>query len=126
VIGGVCLGSNDLARSAAFYDAVLSTVGMVCGQRGEAEIGYHSPARGGPWLWILTPFDRRAAVPGNGVQVGFRAADRAGVHAFHDTALAHGGKDEGAPGPRSYSPGYYGAYCRDPDGNKLHVSCIVE
>ncbi len=122
-IGGVCLGSNDLARSEAFYGAVLAVLGMACGERSDQALGYHAPGDG-PWLWILTPYNGRAAVPGNGSQVGFRALDRETVDAFHAAALAHGGTDEGAPGPRNYAPGYYGAYCRDPDGNKLHVAFI--
>jgi len=72
-------------------------------------------------FWVLKPFDGQAATFGNGTQVMFSAQAKEDIAAFHATALQQGGSDEGAPGPRDYSEGYYGAYVRDPDGNKLHV-----
>jgi catechol 2,3-dioxygenase-like lactoylglutathione lyase family enzyme len=120
MLHGVCLGTNDLARAGRFYDTVLPIVGLVRGFENDREIGY-GPKGGPRCFWVLTPYDGRPATWGNGTQVTFRAPDRAAVDAFHTAALAQGGRDEGAPGPRDYRPGYYGAYCRDPDGNKLHV-----
>ena len=120
MLHSVCLGSNDLARSARFYDAALAPLGLARLRETASEIGY-GPAGGSPCLWVLKPFDGRPATWGNGTQVIFAAASPAAVDAFHAAALAQGGMDEGAPGPRSYRPGYYGAYCRDPDGNKLHA-----
>jgi catechol 2,3-dioxygenase-like lactoylglutathione lyase family enzyme len=117
---GVCLGTRDLTRAGRFYDAVLAHVGLTRSFENDSEIGY-GPPDGPRCFWVLTPFDGRPATWGNGTQVTFRADSRAAVDAFHRTTLEHGGTDEGAPGPRSYRPGYYGAYCRDPDGNKLHV-----
>ena len=58
---------------------------------------------------------------GNGTQLIFQASTPAQVDEFYQGALELGGQDEGPPGPRNYRPGYYGAYCRDQDGNKLHV-----
>ena len=121
MLKSACLGTNDLARAGRFYDRVLATLGLVRTFAGEHEIGY-GPEGGGSCLYVLTPYDGRPATWGNGTQLIFGAASQEAVHAFHAAALAEGGMDEGAPGPRDYAPGYYGAYCRDPDGNKLHVS----
>lgn len=117
---GFCLGSNDIARSKAFYDKLLGTLGIGCLDEGPTWLGYGKP--GGQMLWILKPRDGRPATWGNGTQVGFAAGSPAEVDAFHAAALSLGGIDEGAPGPRDYTPGAYGAYCRDPDGNKLHAA----
>ena len=73
-------------------------------------------------LFIVSPFDGGRAAPGNGPHAAFLAPDRAAVDAFHAAALAHGGTDEGTPGLRPhYHANYYGAYVRDPDGNKLQA-----
>jgi catechol 2,3-dioxygenase-like lactoylglutathione lyase family enzyme len=75
-------------------------------------------------LFIVSPFDGGDAHPGNGPHAAFLAPNRAAVDAFHAAALAHGGTDEGAPAPRPhYHAHYYGAYVRDPDGNKLQAVC---
>jgi catechol 2,3-dioxygenase-like lactoylglutathione lyase family enzyme len=120
MLDGACLGTNDIARAGRFYDAVLAQAGLTRLVDGDQEIGY-GPEGGPCCLYIVTPFDGRPATWGNGTQMMFRADNPAAVDAFHRTAMELGGLDEGAPGPRSYSAGYYGAYCRDPDGNKLHV-----
>jgi len=73
---------------------------------------------------VVRPLDGAAAGAGNGVTVAFAAPTRAAVDAFHAAALAAGASDEGAPGLRPhYHPNYYGAYVRDPDGNKLCAVC---
>ena len=70
------------------------------------------------------PLDKKAASVGNGITVGLEAPDRAAVDAATRQACRRGGKDEGAPGLRThYHPNYYGAYLRDPDGNKICVVC---
>ena len=72
-------------------------------------------------LWVGLPYNRQPANHGNGWMAAFTAPSRAAVNEAHAAALAHGGTDEGAPGPRPhYADNYYGAYVRDPDGNKLH------
>lgn len=120
MLTAVCLGTNDLAKAADFYDAVLGTIGMERRVTDEVEIGFG--VAGGPVsFWILKPFDKNPATFGNGTQVMFKAETIEDVHRFYDQAIASGGSDEGAPGPRDYSPTYYGAYLRDLDGNKLHV-----
>jgi len=116
----VCIGANDLVTAGLFYDKVLATIDMQRTIEIEGEIGY-GPKGGITSLWVLTPFDGNPASHGNGTQLIFQAADSNSVDAFHSTAISSGGTDEGPPGPRSYRKGYYGAYCRDLDGNKLHV-----
>lgn len=125
MLSGVCVGTNDLAAAARFYDAVLTTISMRCMLSEENERAYGGPD-GRMTFFVVRPYDGRTATHGNGTQVMFYAADAAAVRAFHMTALEMGGTDEGAPGPRDYHPDYYGAYVRDPDGNKLNVSVSLE
>ena len=116
---GVTIGSNDLEKAGAFYDTLLATLNMVRTMTVEGEIGY-GPVGGPSCFWVLTPFNKQPASVGNGVQISFQAQSNEAVERFYQAALAAGGTDEGAPGFR-YRPHYYGAYCRDLDGNKLHV-----
>ncbi|MEM6589349.1 MAG: VOC family protein, partial [Pseudomonadota bacterium] len=78
--------------------------------------------RDGGRIWVVTPFDDQPATPGNGMMIGLSCATRDEVDTAHATALAQGGTDEGAPGPRpQYGPEFYGGYIRDLDGNKLSL-----
>jgi catechol 2,3-dioxygenase-like lactoylglutathione lyase family enzyme len=117
----VTLGARDLAASQLFYDAVLGALGWRTHQSFDGWRAYSEGGRGeGTALWLCRPYDGQAASAGNGAMVGFMAASRAQVDAFHAAALAHGGVCEGAPGVRdSYGPNWYAAYVRDPVGNKL-------
>lgn len=117
----VTLGASNFDRSIRFYDAVMATLGVNRAPDWTAEfMGWGSSYDDGIGLWISRPFDGKPPLPGNGPMVAFAAKDDAQVRAFHATALAHGGTDDGAPGLRShYSPSFYAAYVRDPDGNKL-------
>ena len=118
----VTLGSNDLARSRVFYDAVMKALGHKLLFELPQTFAYGEPA--GPKLFILPPFDGKEARPGNGAHAAFKVESRATVDAFHAAALANGGSDEGKPGLRPhYHPNYYGAYVRDPDGNKIQAVC---
>lgn len=118
----VTLGTNDFARAEKFYDAVMAVLGQPVLFRAEGTVAYGEPT--GPKVFIVPPFDGKAAVPGNGVHVAFKVDTRELVDAFHRAALDNGGTDEGAPGLRAhYHPNYYGAYVRDPDGNKLQAVC---
>lgn len=123
MLSGICFGTNDLERAIAFYDAVLPTIGFTRTVRGDVEAGYGKEGDV-PVFWIVKPFNEEPATYGNGTQVMFRVEDQALVDTFYHEALKHGGVDEGPPGPRSYSEGYYGAYCRDIDGNKIHVQFL--
>ena len=107
MIGYVTLGTNDLPRAAAFYDAIATHFGV--GRMMEFDTFIAWGAKGGaPGDAATKPCDERPATVGTG-----------------DTAIAHGGSDEGAPGPRG-EDGFYAGYFRDPDGNKLNVFCMTE
>ena len=125
MLSSLCVGTNDMTTSGEFYDAVLATIGMKCVFSESHEKGY-AAADGIISFYLVIPYNEKPATFGNGTQVIFRAADTEEVKSFYETALSHGGTDEGAPGPRDYHPDYYGAYVRDPDGNKLHVAIAVE
>jgi catechol 2,3-dioxygenase-like lactoylglutathione lyase family enzyme len=76
-----------------------------------------------PEFWVQTPIDSQPATVGNGTHIGFIAPTKAAVHAFYEAALAAGGVDDGAPGPRpDYGEPYYGCFVRDPDGHKVEAS----
>ena len=118
----VTVGTNDLTKAGAFYDAVFDALGISRGFESETFISYGE--RSGGRFFVMSPYDREPATIGNGFHAAFRAENRAQVDAFHAAALAHGGTDEGAPGLRPlYHADYYGAYVRDPDGNKLQAVC---
>ena len=119
----VSVGTNNLESSVAFYDEVLSVLGIARLVLNDKEAGYGIPGNTA-LFYVNVPFDCEMATFGNGVQISFAAKDRHAVDRFHERALKFGATDEGAPGERSYSPGYYGAYCRDPSGNKLHAAFI--
>ena len=121
------LGARDLQRMIAFYQAVLGELGL---ERMDDEedggppgAGWQQPGQRWPQFFIQKPINGLPATWGNGVQVSFAANSTAAVDAAWERAMAMGGTDEGRPGPRHrYAPDYYGAYCRDPEGNKL---CFV-
>lgn len=119
----VTVGTNDFDRSVAFYDRVMATLGhkqLFCVEGAAA----YGDSMAGPKLFVLHPFDQGKAAPGNGMHIAFLAPSRAAVDAFHAAALEMGGTSEGGPGLRPhYHPNYYGAYARDPDGNKLQAVC---
>ena len=111
----------DLARAAAFYDAVLGPLGIKRVKDVPGAVGFGTDR---PFFW-LHPRQRKGAVrPGIGLHICFGAKDRAAVDAFHRAALALGAADNGAPGLRAaYHPQYYGAFVIDPDGYKIEAVC---
>ncbi|KQZ65556.1 VOC family protein [Sphingopyxis sp. OPL5] len=116
------LGIDDFARAEPFYDAIMAVLGHPELVRESAAKGYGTPT--GPKLFIGPAYDRQPTSAGNGSHLAFVAADRATVDAFHAAALANGGSDAGPPGLRPhYHADYYGAYVRDPEGNKLQAVC---
>ncbi len=118
----VTLGTNDWERARPFWEAVMAALGQPLFYAHDGGAAYGTAT--GPKLWIGPTFDGAPASHGNGTHIALIAGSRAAVDAFHAAALAHGGRDEGAPGLRPhYHPNYYGAYVRDPDGNKLQAVC---
>lgn len=120
----VSLGTNDPARAKAFYGPVLATLQIQClGDYGEVA-GY---GREFPEFWVGRPHDGGSAAVGNGTHVCFLAHSIDEVKAFHAKALELGGKDDGAPGYRpEYTPNYYAAFVRDPDGHKIEAMLMVQ
>jgi len=119
----ICAGTNDTAKARAFYDAALGALGINnLGSFGENAYLYGVQS---PEFLVTKPANGQPATVGNGGTIGFAAPTRAAVHAFHAAGLAHGGTDEGQPGPRSFTPTAYAAYLRDPDGNKLCAYCFA-
>lgn len=121
MIGYVTLGTNDLPRAAAFYDALLAEIGA--SRLMDYGRGYsYGTSIDKPTLGIVIPYDQRPATVGNGVMVALGVDSRASVDRLHHKALALGGADEGPAGPRSDD--FYAGYFRDLDGNKLCVFCV--
>lgn len=119
MIGYVTLGTNDLARAAKFYDAIAAELDTPRMMEFDGFIAWGKPG-GAAGIGLTKPFDGNAASVGNGVMVALEAKDKDQVHRLYDIALANGGTDEGAPGPRG-DGGFYAGYFRDPDGNKLNA-----
>lgn len=118
----ITLGTNDWPRAKVFYQAITHALEIAVFMEREEGSAYGEAA--GPKLFVGPAFDGAPASNGNGTHVALVAKSRAGVDAFYAAALENGGTDEGAPGLRShYHPNYYGAYVRDPDGNKLQAVC---
>jgi catechol 2,3-dioxygenase-like lactoylglutathione lyase family enzyme len=122
----ITVGTNDLEKASAFYDAVLIPLGLkrrqVTPDGGPAAACWVKPDNPFPRFYVYMPFDRAAASVGNGSMAAFLAPNAAAVDAAYAAGIAAGGTDEGSPGERPhYAIGYYGAYLRDPDGNKLHI-----
>ena len=122
MIGYVTLGTNDLPRAAAFYDALLAEIGAKRLWDFGRGIGW-GVAQDKPSLGIMKPYDGNAASVGNGVMVALIVASREKVDRVHKKALELGGKDEGPVGPRGDN--FYFGYFRDLDGNKLAVFCMA-
>jgi len=121
MIGYVTLGTNDVEKAAGFYDELLGLIGAKRFMESEKFIAWTvSPTT--PALSVTRPYDGNAATVGNGVMVALVVDSTAKVDALHTKALELGGTDEGAPGPRG--DGFYAAYFRDLDGNKLNAFCM--
>jgi catechol 2,3-dioxygenase-like lactoylglutathione lyase family enzyme len=118
------LGVSDPAKSRAFYDAALAPLGYKLLKEipkeytgGKVVLGYGIPQKPDFWVAEGTPNTPR-------IHIAFRAENHEQVDAFYKAALAAGGKDNGAPGPRPhYHEKYYGAFVLDPDGHNIEAVC---
>lgn len=117
MLGYMTLGANDLQAAGRFYDAIAAELGAKRTIDNERMIGWGR--KGAAGLMVCKPYDGQAATVGNGVMPALAAPSREAVDKAYQTALANGAKDEGAPGARM--PTFYGAYFRDPEGNKVAV-----
>lgn len=117
---------SDFERALAFYNPLMESLGnppRFC-DASRPWAGWQSSPNPRPLFVIAKPYDLQPHHPGNGQMVAFLAESRAVVRRVYEVALANGGISEGAPGLRpEYHEHYYGAYFRDPDGNKLCVAC---
>ena len=119
MIGYVTIGALDVEQAMPFYDAVLGALGYERQFFDGGWAGYGARGQDAT-TFICPPFDGQPARGGNGIMIAFKGPSREAVDAAHAAALAQGGTDEGAPGPRpADSTSFYGAYVRDPTGNKL-------
>ena len=118
MIHHVSFGTRDAGCAKAFYDPVLAVIGWRCIQSSDRAVDYGVSEI---MFSLETPTEGEATA-GNGSHVAFVARDRETVDRFHRTALENGGTDAGAPGLRpEYDANYYGAFVRDPDGNKIEA-----
>ncbi|MBV9550285.1 MAG: VOC family protein [Alphaproteobacteria bacterium] len=118
MIGYVTLGTKDLARAAEFYDAIAKDLGTERMMENEKFIAWGTPG-GGAGIGLTYPHNGAPATVGNGVMVALAAKDKAQVDRLYALALSLGGTCEGPPGERG--GGFYAAYFRDRDGNKLNA-----
>jgi len=118
MLGYMTLGTNDLERAAKFYDAIAAELGTSRMMEWPGAIAWGTPG-GGAGIGLTEPFNGEAATVGNGVMAALEASSVEQIHRLHEIAMANGGTCEGPPGPRG--DGFYAAYFRDPDGNKLNA-----
>jgi catechol 2,3-dioxygenase-like lactoylglutathione lyase family enzyme len=116
MIGYVTIGTSDMAKAVAFYDALLAEIGAKQ-LMGMDRIKFYGSAPGAAMLAICLPYDGKEQHPGNGTMVAIPGGSQEGVNKLYAKAIELGATDEGEPGQRM--PIFYGAYVRDPDGNKL-------
>ena len=121
MIGYVTLGTNDLPRACAFYDALLAEIGAKrlfdFGRGVSWGVSMDKPSLG-----LMKPFDGQPATVGNGVMAAIVVDSPEKVDRLYRKAMELGAQDEGPAGPRGQ--GFYAGYFRDPDGNKLNVFCM--
>lgn len=121
MIGYTSLGTNNLTVAAGFYDAIFALFKAARTFEVEDFIVW-GDGNGGAQFSVHTPYDGKLATVGNGVMIALQATSKEMVDAVYDRALSLGGRNEGEPGLRM--EGFYAAYFRDLDGNKLNVHCF--
>ena len=124
MIGYVTLGTNNKTRAEKFYDELLKEIGAKRFMETEKFTAY-SAGDNKPGIGITKPFDGKPATVGNGTMVALDVGTPEKVDALYKKAIGLGGTDEGKPGPRGES-GFYAAYFRDLDGNKLNAFCFMK
>lgn len=124
MIGYVTLGTNDLPRAAAFYDALTAEFGAKRIMEFDQFIAW-AASMDKPGIAATKPYDGKPATVGNGTMVALAVDSPEKVDKVHAKAMSLGAKDEGAPGPRG-DEGFYAGYFRDLDGNKLNVFCMTQ
>jgi catechol 2,3-dioxygenase-like lactoylglutathione lyase family enzyme len=122
MLGYVTIGTRDLPRAVKFYDAIAKELETPRLMEFETFIAWQKPD-GPPGLAVTLPYDKKPATVGNGMMVALKANDPEQVKRLYDLALSMGGTDEGPPGDRG--GGFYAAYFRDLDGNKLNAFCMT-
>jgi catechol 2,3-dioxygenase-like lactoylglutathione lyase family enzyme len=126
VFSHIFLGVKDFDRALAFYKPLMEAIGAPLRfvEASRPWAGWQSEPGPRPLFLIGSPYDHLAHEAGHGQMVAFLARDRVTVDRVYQLALSLGGSSEGAPGLRpEYHTNYYGAYFRDPDGNKLCMAC---
>lgn len=128
MIGYITLGTNDLKRAVAYYDALFGSIGIGRFMEEENYFVAWAPAPDAPAVAVSIPFNKESATVGNGVMVALYMESVEMVDALYSKALELGGVDEGKPGfrPEDANKGFYAGYFRDLDGNKLNAFCMVE
>lgn len=121
MIGYVTVGSNDLDKSRSFYDALMPVIGAGRIMEFGDNFTMYGTGMGKPGFAVCKPYDGHAATAGNGNMASIACDSRAKVDTLYAKAIELGGSDEGPPGVRGDDgpQAFYGAYFRDPDGNKL-------
>ncbi|KAF6758064.1 glyoxalase/bleomycin resistance protein/dioxygenase [Ephemerocybe angulata] len=116
---------SNIASSKAFYDAALAPLGTkVAMTFQEGKVLGYGPPKKAPYFWIHEHED--TAKEGRPVHIAFEAKSKEEVQEFYDAAIAAGGKDNGAPGPRpNYTPNYWGAFVHDPEGNNIEAVFFI-
>ena len=122
MLGYVTVGTNDLQKAAPFYDKLAELLETPRMMEDDSFIAW-GKMDGPAGIGLTKPFNGEPATVGNGVMLALQARDPAHVDAIYQAALEAGGTDEGEPGPRG--GGFYAAYFRDLDGNKLNAFCFV-
>jgi catechol 2,3-dioxygenase-like lactoylglutathione lyase family enzyme len=125
MIGYTMVGTNDLERSLSFYDPIFEAMGLdQCWRDGRSASWGRRDDESYPRFFTGRPFDGEQASVGNGSMTAFLIDDARLIDRLYELALSNGGSDAGRPGRRpQYGEGFYGAYVRDPDGNKLAFVC---
>jgi len=131
MIGYVTIGALDSEASGKFYDAVFTPLGSERKFADGGWIGYGKEGPGKTFMEchsaVCPPQNGKAAHAGNGIMIAYAAPTPEAVKAAYDAGMKNGGSDEGPPGfrPPDAQKGFYGAYLRDPTGNKICLFCVT-